>query len=80
MATLIATTGASSLKLLLDGTLWDGGLTAQLTITNSGTVPLADWSLSFESDVLINPASWGMSVTITTLADGHYGYTLAGFD
>ena len=80
MATLIATKGAASLKLLLDGTLWDGGLTAELTITNAGLEPLADWSLSFESDVLINPASWGIRVTVTTLADGHYGYVLTGFE
>ena len=80
MATLISTTGAPALKLLLDGTLWDGGLTAQLTITNTGDVPLADWSLSFESDVLINAAPWGLSFTVTTLANGHYGYTLTGID
>jgi hypothetical protein len=79
MATLISTTGASSLHLLLDGTLWDGGLTAQLTITNAGAVPLADWSLSFESDVWIN-ADWGISVSVTTLANGQYGYTLTGND
>jgi endoglucanase len=80
MATSIASTGDSSLKLLLDGSLWDGGLTAKLTITNTGTVPLAGWSLSFESDVLISGAPWGMSFTVTSLADGHYGYTLTGID
>jgi endoglucanase len=80
MATLISTTGSSSLNLLLDGTLWDGGLTAQLTITNAGAVPLADWSLSFESDVLINAGPWGISVSVTTLANGKYGYTLTGMD
>lgn len=55
------------------------GLTAQLTITNAGAVPLTDWSLSFESDVLIN-ADWGISVSVTTLANGQYGYTLTGID
>jgi hypothetical protein len=80
MATLISTTGASSLNLVLDGTLWDGGLTAQLKITNAGAVPLADWSLSFESDALINADAWGISVTMATLANGHYGYTLTGID
>ena len=80
MATLISTTGSSSLNLVLEGTLWDGGLTAQLTITNAGAVSLADWSLSFESDALINADAWGISVTMATLANGRYGYTLTGID
>jgi len=80
MSTAIANTGDSSLHLLLDGSLWDGGLTAKLTITNSGNVPLADWILSFESDVLINGNPWGLTFTVTSLADGHYRYTLTGVD
>ncbi len=80
MASLIASTGDPTLNLLLGGSTWDGGLTAQLTITNTGAVPLADWSLSFESDVLISGVPWGMTYTVTTLADGHYGYTLTGID
>ncbi len=80
MPTAIASTGDASLKLLLDGSIWDGGLTAQLTITNTGSTPLEDWSLSFESDVLISGTPWGLIFTVTTLADGHYGYTLTGID
>ena len=80
MATQISGTGDKSLNLLLDGTLWDGGLTAQLTITNTGASALADWSLSFESDVLISGTPWGMRFAVTTLPDGHYGYTLTGLD
>lgn len=80
MPTAITSTGSSALRLLLDGTLWDGGLTAQLTITNTGSVPLADWRLSFESDVLISGTPWGLSFTVTRLADGHYGYMLTGID
>ena len=80
MSTSIACTGDSPLRLLLDGDLWDGGLTAKLTITNTGTVPLTNWSLSFESDVLISGAPWGLTFTVTRLVDGHYGYTLKGSD
>ncbi len=78
MATAISGTGSSNLNLLLDGSLWDGGLTAQLTITNTGNVPLAGWSLSFESDVLISGTPWGLTFTVTQLPDGHYGYRLTG--
>ena len=80
MATSVPTGGDSTLKLLLDGSTWAGGLTANLTITNSGTAPLADWSLSFESDVQITGAPWGLSFTVSKLANGHYAYTLTGRD
>lgn len=65
---------------MLDGSTWAGGLTANLTLINSGTVALADWSLSFESDVLITGAPWGLSFTVNQLTNGHYAYTLTGMD
>ncbi|WP_255002584.1 glycoside hydrolase family 9 protein [Cyanobium sp. HWJ4-Hawea] len=65
---------------MLDGSTWQGGLTANFTLTNSGIVPLADWSLSFESDVLITGAPWGLSFTVNQLSSGHYAYTLTGTD
>lgn len=80
MATRIATTGDTALTLWLDGSLWDGGLTAKLTITNTGLTPLANWSLSFDSAVQISGTPWGLSVTVTPLADGRYRYTLTGLD
>jgi len=80
VATSVLTGGDSALKLLLDGSTWAGGLTANLTIINSGTAPLADWSLSFESDVQITGAPWGLSFTVSKLSNGHYSYTLAGRD
>lgn len=80
MATRIGTTGDAALTLLLAGSTWDGGLTAELTITNSGTTPLANWRLSFESDVLISGSPWGLTVTTSRLADGRYGYALSGFN
>jgi len=80
MATSVFTLGDPSLELVLEGSTWDGGLTASFTITNRGSTALADWSLSFESDVLITGAPWGLSFTVVTLANGHYGYTLTGTD
>jgi endoglucanase len=80
MATLILSNGDPVLNLVLDGSLWNGGLTAKLTITNTGTAPLADWSVSFESDVQISGTPWGLTFTVSTLANGHYGYTLTGVD
>ena len=80
MATSVLTGGSSALKLVLDGSTWAGGLTANLTLINSGTVPLADWSLSFESGVLITGAPWGLSFTVNQLSNGHYAYTLTGMD
>jgi endoglucanase len=78
MSVAIACTGDQQLKLSLDGDLWDGGLTAKLTIMNTGTVPLNEWSLSFESDVLISSSVWGITVSVSRLASGHYAYTLTG--
>lgn len=80
MPTSVACSGDAPLSLILDGDLWDGGLTAKLIITNTGAVPLADWSLSFDSDVLISGAPWGLAFTVTRLVDGRYGYTLTGAD
>ena len=78
MSVAIACTGDQQLKLSLDGDLWDGGLTAKLTIINTGTEPLKEWSLSFESDVLISSSVWGITVSVSRLASGHYAYTLTG--
>lgn len=80
MATRIGTTGDAALTLLLDGSTWDGGLTAQLTITNSGVTPLANWSLSFETDVQISGSPWGLTFTGSRLSNGHTSYTLTGKD
>ena len=80
MATTVLTLGDPTLELVLGGSTWDGGLTASLTIINKGTTALADWSLSFESDVLITGAPWGLTFTVEKLANGHYGYTLTGAD
>lgn len=80
MATSILCSGDPLLDLVLDGTLWSGGLTARLTITNRGAAPLANWSLSFESDVQIRESPWGLTVTVTPLANGRYNYTLSGAD
>jgi hypothetical protein len=80
VAASVLLVGDSALTLVLDGSTWDGGLTANLKLTNSGTVPLADWSLSFESDVQISGSPWGLSVSVSKLSNGHYAYTLTGMD
>jgi endoglucanase len=80
MATRIGTTGDAALTLLLDGSTWDGGLTAQLTITNTSATRLANWSLSFESDVQISGSPWGLTLTGSQRSNGQYGYTLTGLD
>ena len=80
MAASVLLLGDSALQLVLDGSTWDGGLTANLKLTNSGAVPLADWSLSFESDVQITGSPWGLSFRVSNLSNGHYAYTLTGMD
>lgn len=70
--------GTSALKLDLDGTTWFGGLTARLSITNTGAVPLTGWTLSFVSDVQIQGTPWGASISSTRRADGRFVYTLTG--
>lgn len=80
MATRIVTSGDAALTLLLDGSTWEGGLTAQLTITNTGSTPLANWSLTFASEVQLGGTPWGLTASVSRQADGQGQVTLSGLD
>jgi hypothetical protein len=56
---------------------WSGGLTAQITATNSGTTPLNNWSLAFDYGGQIS-SIWNASITSHT--GTHYVVTNAGWN
>ena len=66
------------LDISIGGTIWWGGLTAELTITNSSGRDLNHWSYSFESPHQLNTAPWGAELEAVVLDNGLTRYTLTG--
>ena len=54
---------SNQLKLSgVDSTIWWGGLTANLTLTNHGDQPLSDWTYTFLTHHKIQDEAWGLQV------------------
>ena len=70
----------NSLQTSISGDRWWGGFTAEITLTNSSTQDLANWSYSFDSPHLINTAPWGAEISAVLLDNGLTRYTLTGED
>ena len=70
----------NSLQTSISGDRWWGGFTAEITLTNSSTQDLANWSYSFDSPHLINTAPWGAEISAVRLDNGLTRYTLTGKD
>ncbi len=70
----------NSLQTSISGDRWWGGFTADITLTNSSTQDLANWSYSFDSPHLINTAPWGAEISAVLLDNGLTRYTLTGKD
>jgi hypothetical protein len=70
----------NSLQTSISGDRWWGGFTAEITLTNSSTQDLANWSYSFDSPHLINTAPWGAEISAVLLDNGLTRYTLTGQD
>ena len=70
----------NSLQTSISGDRWWGGFTAEITLTNSSTQDLANWSYSFDSPHLINTAPWGAEISAVLLDNGLTRYTLTGKD
>ncbi|EAQ70514.1 carbohydrate-binding module family 2-containing protein [Synechococcus sp. RS9909] len=66
------------LAVAIDGDIWWGGFTAEITLTNTGSEALDDWSLSFISPHRIANEAWGATVSREALGDGEYRYVLTG--
>lgn len=69
---------SSDLKVGVSGSIWYQGLTAQITVTNTGASALNTWSLSFETTHVISGSPWGCTATQTNLGGGVYRTTLSG--
>ncbi len=64
-----------ALTLKASGSLYWGGMSGQLTITNSSDQPLSDWSVSFET-LHQNFQSWAGHASVEPLPDGAVRVTL----
>ncbi|MCX5947736.1 MAG: cellulose binding domain-containing protein, partial [Cyanobacteria bacterium] len=73
-------TSSPFLKVSVGGTLWYHGLTAQITVTNTGTTALGSWSLTFDTTHQLSGAPWGASLSQVNLGGGLYRSTLSGKD
>ena len=63
------------LELSVSGTLYWGGMSGQLTVTNAGGSDVEDWSVSFMTPHR-NVQSWSGGTEIEALEDGLYRVTL----
>ena len=71
-APVVSTDG---LELAVSGTLYWGGMSGQLTVTNAGGSDVEDWSVSFTTPHR-NFQSWSGGTEIEALEDGLYRVTL----
>ena len=67
------------LSLSASGNLYWGGMSGQLTITNTGTTAVEDWQVSFETPHA-DFKSWAGDAQVEQLANGQYRVTLAPAD
>ena len=68
------------LGVAVDGQLWWNGFTADITLTNTSSKDLDDWSWSFESPHTISGDPWGAQLSSSQTSDGSYRHTLTGMD
>ena len=67
------------LSLSASGNLYWGGMSGQLTITNTGTTAVEDWQVSFETPHA-DFKSWAGDAQVEQLANGQYRVTLTPAD
>jgi hypothetical protein len=73
-------TSSPSLKVSVGGTVWYGGLTAQIMVTNTGSTALSSWSITFDTTHQLSGAPWGATLSQVSLGGGLYRSTLSGKD
>lgn len=71
-------TAPAELSVVVGGSRWWNGFTADLRITNTSGRDLASWSHSFSTPHRITGAPWGATLTSTDLGSGLTRYTLTG--
>ena len=68
------------LDVQISGDLWWNGFTADITLTNTSSSTVDNWSWSFNSPHSISGSAWGADINSVTLDDGSYTHTLTGTD
>ena len=71
-------TPSNTLQISVNGELWWGGFTAEITVRNASDQPLESWSTSFISAHDLDPEAWGVEITREPIGDGLSRYTLRG--
>ena len=71
---------SAALKVSVGGEVFYQGLTAQITVINTGSTTLGSWNLTFDTTHLFTGTPWGISVSQVNLGGGLYRTTLTGFD
>ena len=74
----IPLTSSPALAVVVGGSIWTGGMTVQLTVSNTGAAPLNGWSFSFESPHRPSGTPWGVRISSTALAGGLFRHTVSG--
>ena len=69
---------AGGLDVEVGGSIWWGGFTAELAVTNTGATNLDTWSFSFDSPHNIQGQPWGAEVNSVELDNGLVRYTISG--
>lgn len=71
-------TPSNTLQVSVNGDLWWGGFTAEITVRNASDQPLESWSTSFISAHDLDPEAWGVEITREPIGEGLSRYTLTG--
>ncbi|EAR17369.1 endo-1,4-beta-glucanase [Synechococcus sp. WH 7805] len=71
-------TPSNTLQVTVNGELWWGGFTAELTVSNPSDQALDNWSISFISSHDLDPEAWGVEISRELLDDGQSRYILSG--
>ena len=71
-------TPSNTLQVTVNGELWWGGFTAELTVSNPSDQALDNWSISFISPHDLDPEAWGVEISRELLDDGQSRYILSG--
>jgi hypothetical protein len=69
---------SNTLQVTVNGELWWGGFTAELTVSNPSDQALDNWSISFISPHDLDPEAWGVEISRELLDDGQSRYILTG--
>ena len=70
----------TALEVDINGDLWWGGFTAEVTVINQSERQIDGWTLSFTSNHSFYGESWGVDVTTEQLGKDLYRYELSGAD